>query len=568
MTPSAVLQYLTFLAVVTALVKPVGVYLAWVFGPTPPFHRVLGPVERGLYRLTGVRPEEGMTWSRYATCFIAFSLVGTVLLYLLLRLQHLLPGGPDPKYLTTPMTPDLAMNTAISFSTTTTWQAYAGESTMRYWTQLLGLTGQNFLAGASGLAVGIAFLRGVSADRGQGLGNFWVDVTRALLWVLLPLSLLGALFLVWQGVPMSFAPYRVVTTVEHGRQVIALGPVAALEFIKNLGTNGGGFFNANGAHPFENPTPLTNFVGMLAIAVLPASLTQVLGRMTGRPRQGWMLFGVMVAFFVVGLTICGAAEQAGNPRLAALGVSGPNLEGKEVRFGVAQSVLAAVTTSNGATGSTAATPDSFTPLGVSVPLVNMLLGEIAFGGLGAGIQGMVVVALIAMFIGSLMIGRTPQYLGKTLGPPEMKLVVLYALAAPLAVLLLTALAVATEAGRAALTTNDGPHGLTEILFAYASSAGNNGQTMAGLSANSVFWNVTTAAAMVLGRFGLVVPALALAGRMAVQRPRPDSSGTLPSDTLLFGVLLGGSAVLLGALTFLPALALGPVVEHLQLVRRS
>ncbi|HTP27168.1 MAG TPA: potassium-transporting ATPase subunit KdpA, partial [Anaeromyxobacteraceae bacterium] len=351
-------------------------------------------------------------------------------------------------------------------------------------------------------------------------------------------------------------------------QAVAQGPVASQIAIKMLGTNGGGFFNANGAHPFENPTPLTNFVGMLAIAVLPASLTQVLGRMTGRPRQGWMLFGVMVAFFVVGLTICGAAEQAGNPRLAALGVSGPNLEGKEVRFGVAQSVLAAVTTSNGATGSTAATPDSFTPLGVSVPLVNMLLGEIVFGGLGTGIQGMVVVALIAMFIGSLMIGRTPQYLGKTLGPPEMKLVVLYALAAPLAVLLLTALAVATEAGRAALTTNEGPHGLTEILFAYASSAGNNGQTMAGLSANSVFWNVTTAAAMVLGRFGLVVPALALAGRMAVQRPRPESSGTLPSDTLLFGVLLGGSAVLLGALTFLPALALGPVVEHLQLVRRS
>ena len=561
---SSLLQYLLFLSIVTALVKPAGSYLVRVFGEKPPLYRLLGPVERVLFRLMGVQPEEEMTWSRYATSFIAFGLVGTLLLYLVLRLQHFLPGGPEGAFLTTPMTPDLAMNTAISFSTTTTWQAYGGETTMKYWTQLIGLAGRNFLAGASGLAVGIAFIRGLSREHAAGLGNFWVDLTRALLWVLLPLSLLGGLFLVWRGVPMSFAPYAVVTTLEGSRQVIPRGPVAALEFIKNLGTNGGGFFNANGAHPFENPSALTNFVEMLAIAVLPAALTHTFGKMTGRPRHGWTLFGVMATLFLAGLLICGAAEASGNPRLAALGIAGPNLEGKEVRFGVTQSVLAAVATSNGATGSYAAMHDSFTPVGVLVPLVNMLLGEIAFGGLGTGLYSMLMVALLAVFLGSLMIGRSPQYLGKTLGPPEMKLVMLYTLAVPVFILALTAVAVLTDAGRAGLTTNDGPHGLTEILFAYASCAANNGQTMAGLSANSVFYNSTTAVAMIVGRFGLAVPALALAGSLGRQGRRPETSG-LRSDTLQFGALLAASALLLGALSFLPALALGPIVEHLRLV---
>ena len=564
MTAWSLVQYLVFLLLVAALVKPVGTYLARVFGDRPPLHRLLGPVQQLILRLIGAHPAEEMTWGRYATCFIVFSLVGALLLYLLLRLQHLLPGGPESAYLTTRMTPDLAMNAAISFATTSTWQAYSGESTLRYWTQLIGLTGQNFLAGASGLATGVAFIRGFSRKNAAGIGNFWVDLIRALLWVLVPLSLLGSLFLVWQGVPMSFAPYAVVTTLEGGRQVIPRGPVAALEFIKNLGTNGGAFFNANGAHPFENPSALTNLVEMLAIAVLPAGLTYTFGEMTGRRRQGWLLFGVMAALFTAGLLVCGVAEQSGNPRLAAVGVVGPNLEGKEMRFGVAHSVLAAVTTSNGATGSTAAMHDSFTPVGVSVPLVNMLLGEIAFGGLGTGLQSIVMVALIAMFFGSLMIGRTPQFLGKGVGPPEMKLVMLFTLAAPVTVLVLTAVAVATDAGRAGLTTNDGAHGLTEILFAYASSAGNNGQAMAGLSANSLFYNVTTAVAMMVGRFGLIVPALALAGRLGHQGRRPETSAVLPSDTVQFGILAIASAVLLGALNFLPALALGPIVEHFRL----
>jgi len=568
MSAWGLLQYLIFLLALTALVKPAGIYLERVFGDRPPLHRFLAPVERILLRLMGVRPEEEMTWSHYASCFVVVGVVGTLLLYLLLRLQqHLVPGGPDARYLTTAMTPGLAMNTAVSFSTTTTWQAYAGETTLRYWTQLVGLVGQNFLGGACGLAVGLAFIRGFARARTSGVGNFWVDVTRALLWVFLPLSIVGSLLLVWQGVPMSFAPYAVITTLEGGRQVIPRGPVAALELIKNLGTNGGGFFNANGAHPFENPSALTNFLELLAIAALPAGLTHTFGRMTGRPRQGWVLFGVMTALFSAGLLVAGAAEESGNPRLAAAGIVGPNLEGKEARFGVAHSVLAAVATSNGATGSYAAMHDSFTPVGVSVPLVNMLLGEVAFGGLGTGLQSMLMVALIAMFIGSLMIGRTPQYLGKSVGPPEMKLVMLHTLISPLTILVLTAAAVATEAGRAGLTTNGGPHGLTEILFAYASCVGNNGQAMAGLSANNAFYEVTTAAAMIVGRFGLVVPALALAGRLAQQGRHPDTPAALPPDTLQFGILLIASALLIGALNFLPSLALGPIVEHFQLFSR-
>jgi K+-transporting ATPase ATPase A chain len=558
------LEYAVFLGIVVALAEPVGLYLARVFEGQPTFpDPVLRPVEALLYRLLGVRPEQQMTPAVYIGCFLAFSALSTGFLFVLLLCQHWLPGGPDDRYLTTPMTADLAANTAVSFSTTTTWQAYAGETTLRYLTQVVGLVSQNFLAGAAGLAVGIAFIRGFARENATTLGNFWVDLVRSLLWVLLPLSLLGGLVLVWQGVPLNLAPYVEAHTPEGPAQTIAQGPVAALEFVKNLGTNGGGFFNANGAHPYENPTPLTNFVELLAIAVLPAALPVTFGRLTGRPRAGWLLLAVMVVLFVAGLVVCDAAEASAPPGLADLGVDGGNLEGKETRFGVGGSVLAAVVTSNGATGSYNSMHDSYRPLGVRVPLVNMLSGEVVFGGLGTGLYSMVMIALVGVFVGGLMVGRTPEYLGKTIGAPEAKLIALYTLLTPLVVLALTGWACVAEAGRAGLTTNGGPHGFTEVLFAYASCTANNGQAMAGLSANSVFYNVTTTAAMLAGRFGLGVLALALAGRFAAQGRKPVTIGSLPCDTVTFGVLVLGGVVLVGALCFLPALALGPIAEHLQ-----
>lgn len=556
---TSILEAGTFLLVVALLVKPVGAYLERVFERQRTFlDPLLLPVERLVHRLVGIRPDREMSWQTYAWTFTLFGVVNAALLTVLLRVQTSLPGF-FPAVMTTPMTPDLAVNTAVSFATTTTWQAYGGENTMSYLSQLL-LVGQNFLAGAAGLAVGIAFLRGYSRENSAGLGNFWGDTVRALLWVLLPLSVVGSVFLIAQGVPMNFLPPTAVPGAEGGAQTIAQGPVAALEFIKNLGTNGGGFFNANGAHPFENPTPLTNFVGLLAIVVIPAAFTHTFGRMTGRPRDGWVIFWTMTALFVAGLLVCGWAEGRVHPALAHE-ITGGNLEGKEVRFGVGSSALAATVTSNGATGSYNAMHDSFQPLGVLVPLLNMLLGEIIYGGLGTGLYSMIFVALVALFVGGLMVGRSPEHLGQRLGPPEMKIIAGYTLLGPATVLVLTALAVMTEAGRAGLTTNDGTHGFTEIFFAYASSLANNGQTMAGLSANSVFYNVTTIVAMLVGRYGLAALALALAGRFAATSKRPSSSGSVPSDGVLFGVLLAATALLVGAVNFLPALALGPILEH-------
>jgi potassium-transporting ATPase potassium-binding subunit len=550
--------------VVLALVRPAGAYVTRVFRDERTWlDPVLRPLERGIYRLTRIDASEDMTWTAYAASFIVFGLVGTLLLYGLLRAQRWLPWF-DAAHLTTPMTPDLAANTAISFATTSTWQAYGGETTMSYAAQLLGLVGQNFLAGAAGLAIGIAFIRGLACDGTGRLGNFWVDVVRAILWVLLPLSLIGALLLVWQGVPMNFDPYTKVATVEGASQTLAQGPVAALEWIKNLGTNGGGFFNANGAHPYENPTAVTNVLELLAIVVLPAGLTYTFGRMTGRPRDGWTLLAAMGVMFVVGFACIEAAERGGNPRWASAVVGG-NMEGKEVRFGVDGSALAAAVTSNGATGSTNAMHDSFMPLGGMVPLVNMLLGEIVFGGLGMGLCSIVMVALLGTFIIGLMVGRTPQYLGKHLGADEVRIIVLYSLIGPASVLALTALAVVVPAGLAGLTTNAGPHGLTEILYACTSAFANNGQAFAGLSANSPFYNGTTAVAMMLGRYGLAVPALALAGAFSRVRPRPEA-GAMPTSGVLFGCVIIGTAVLLTALTFLPALVLGPVLEQVSLIR--
>jgi K+-transporting ATPase ATPase A chain len=572
MTFPNVLQYAAFLLVVIALWKPLGGYMASVFeGRHTWLDVLLRPLERAIYRLTGVDAQAEMSWNEYATSFILFGGVGTVSLFVILRLQQILPWF-DPRYLTTPLTPDLAMNTAISFSTTTTWQAYGGETTMSYFSQLVGLTAQNFLAGAAGLAVGVAFIRGLARERVDSLGNFWVDMVRALLWILLPLSIAGSLALVWQGVPLNLNSYTKVTTLEGGSQIIAQGPVAALEFIKNLGTNGGGFFNANGAHPFENPTPFSNMLEMLGIAVLPAAFVNTFGRMTNRPREARVIFAAMLFMFVAGLVVCDWAERRGDvlavrgtdraPHASVVETAGGNMEGKETRFGVAGSVLAAITTSNGATGSYNSMHDSYRPLGGGVLLANMLLGEIVFGGLGTGLYSIILVALVGLFLAGLMIGRKPEFLGKEIGIPEMKLIMLYALASPVAILVLTAVAVATRAGLAGLTTNDGPHGLTEVLFAYTSAFANNGQNFAGLSANSVFYNTTTALAMMMGRFALAVPALALAAQFGRQRRRPVTLGTLPTDSIAFGILLVSTAVIVGGLSYFPVLALGPVLEHL------
>ena len=548
-----------FLLVVVVLVKPVGTYLERVFERQRTLlDPLLAPMERLIYRLIRVQPDQEMDWKHYALAFGIFSFVNVIALYFLLRWQASLPWF-FPAVMTTPMTPDLAANTAVSFVTTTTWQAYGGENTLSYFSQLL-LVGQNFLAGAAGLAVGIAFVRGYARENAAGLGNFWVDLVRAILWVLLPVSIVGGVLLIAQGVPMNFLPYTAAHTADGSIQTIAQGPVAALEFIKNLGTNGGGFFNANGAHPFENPTPLANLIELLAIVVIPAAFTHTFGRMAGRTRDGWVIFWTMTALFAVGLLACGWAEEHVHPALAHE-ISGGNMEGKETRFGLGGSVLAAVVTSNGATGSYNAMHDSFQPLGGLVPLLNMLLGEIIYGGLGTGLYSMVFVALVALFLGGLMVGRSPEHLGRRLGPPEMKIIAVYTLLGPATVLVLTALAVATSAGRAGLTTNDGPHGFTEIFFAYASVLANNGQSMAGLSANTVFYNVTTMVAMLVGRYGLAVLALALAGRFAAASRRPFSPGTVPSDGFQFGVLLAATALLVGALNFLPALALGPILEH-------
>jgi K+-transporting ATPase ATPase A chain len=561
-------QYLLFLVIVTAVVKPLGGYMDRVFSRKPTIlDRVCLPVERIIYRITFVDPDMEMTGKEYAICFVLFGLVGTALLYVVLRTQQFLPWF-FPQYHTTPLSPDLALNTAVSFSTTTTWQAYAGENTMTYFSQMVGLCVQNFLAGAAGLAVGIAFIRGMAGQMSKTLGNFWVDLTRSLLWILLPGALIGALLLVWQGVPLNFRQYTVATTVQGVRQVIPQGPVAALEIVKNLGTNGGGFFDANGAHPYENPTPLSNFLEMLAIILIPAALTNTFGRMVRQPRQGWLFYRVMVLFFSFGLLFVHHFEKRGNPAFGDLDVkhsrlqSGGNMEGKEVRFGIGSSALTAVVTSNTATGSYNSMHDSYSSLGGMVLLVNMLLGELIFGGLGSGLYSMVMATAIAVFLAGLMVGRTPEYLGKKIGPPENKMIVLYALAAPLVILPLAAIAITTKAGLAGLTVNNGPHGFTGILFAYTSCFANNGQAFGSLNANTPFYNLTTAMAMLAGRFGLAIPALGLAARFGRQRNSPATSGTLPTHSLSFGVLLAACLPIMVALSYLPALALGPVLERL------
>jgi potassium-transporting ATPase potassium-binding subunit len=563
------IQYLAFLVVVTACVKPLGGYLYRVFtARRTSLDRLFVRLERWIYRISGIDSSVEMDARQYATAFLIFGLVCTVLLYLILRLQRFLPWY-FPSYHTTTLTPDLAFNTAVSFSTTTTWQAYAGESTMSYFSQMVGLCAQNFLAGAAGLSVGIAFIRGLARESCQTLGNFWVDLTRGLLWVLLPGAVVGALLLVWQGVPMNFHPYAIAIGLEGQSQIIPQGPVAALEIIKNLGTNGGGFFNANGAHPYENPTPLSNFLELLAIVLVPAALTNTFGRMVQHRRQGWTLYWVMVVLFTGGLIMMHFSERRINPLIHGAGsLQGQSqtvgdMEGKEARFGIPGTVLAGTVTSNTATGSANAMDDSFTSLGGLVLLVNVLLGEVIFGGLGTGLMGMIMTAVIAVFLAGLMIGRTPEYLGKKIGPIENKMIALYALTGPATILVLTAIAISTRAGLAGLGSNDGPHGLTEILFAFASSFGNNGQAFAGLNANTLFYNVATVIAMIAGRFALVVPALCFAGLAARQKTTSPSIGTLRTDSFSFGILLTAFLIVVTALSYMPVVALGPVLEHLQ-----
>jgi K+-transporting ATPase ATPase A chain len=556
-------QYALFLLVVILATVPAGAYLDCVFSGRPLLlGRALRPLERGLYRLLGVDPAADMDWREGAWAFTATGSMGAVFLFGLLMVQRLLPGPPAAAHLATPMTWDLALNTAVSFATGTTWQAYSGETTLRHGVQMVGLVTQGFLAGGMGLALGMAFIRGFARDEARGLGSFWADLVRGVLYVLLPLAVLLALALVAQGAVMTFRDHLLVAQARGGTGLLALGPAAALESIKNLGTNGGGFFGANGAHPFANPTPLTNFLGMLAIVVLPAGLTHTFGRMVGRRSAGWLLFTVMAVFFTLGLAGLHVAEGARSPALPATVAAGANLEGKEVRFGLAQTVLAGVATSNGACGSNAAQPESFSPLGGGVLLFNMLLGEVAFGGLGTGLVGLLMAAVVAVFLAGLMIGRSPEYLGKSVGAREIKLAILYALVMPLTVLGLTALALGTGAGRAGLSSNPGARRFTEAVFAFASCAANNGQAMGGLAANNPFWNLTTALAMLLGRFATGILAFALAGALAGQRRRSLGPGSLPASSPVFGSILLFTVVLVTGLSFLPAIVLGPVAEAL------
>ncbi|MET0400947.1 MAG: potassium-transporting ATPase subunit KdpA [Cystobacter sp.] len=556
-------QILLFFALVLALTRPVGAWLFRVFeSPERPLPRLLGPVERVLLRLCGAFPAREQTWGQYTLSLLAFSLVSMLATYGLLVLQHLLPLNPQGL---PAVGPALAFNTAASFVANTNWQSYAGESTMSYLSQMLGLATHNFTSAAAGLGVALVLARGFTRRPGpegsHTVGNFWVDLVRGLLYVLLPLCLVYALFLVAEGVPQTFAASRELTTLEGVKQTLALGPVASQEAIKMLGTNGGGFFNANSAHPFENPTPLTNLVQMLSIFLLPAGLTYTYGRMAGDSRQGWALFAAMSLLFFVGATAAYAAESQPNPAVASASVApAGNLEGKEVRFGVAGSALFATVTTDASCGAVNAMHDSFMPLGGLVPLVNMQLGEVIFGGVGAGLYGILVMVILSVFIAGLMVGRTPEYLGKKIEAREMKLSMLYVLVFPLVILCSSAAAVVLPQGVSSLN-NVGPHGLTEVLYAFTSGTANNGSAFAGLNANTPFWNISLGVSMLAGRFLMMVPVLALAGGMVGKRVVAPGPGTFPTDGDLFTGLLVSVVLIVGALTFFPALSLGPIVEH-------
>ena len=563
MTANGWFQILFFFAAILVVTVPLGAFMYRVFESGDHFlKRPLGWLERLIYRMCGVDGQE-QAWPVYTGGMLAFSLFTLVVTYAIQRLQHLLPFNPQGL---PAVEEGSAFNTAASFTTNTNWQGYAGEATMSYLSQMAGLAWHNFISAAVGIGIAIALARGLTR-RGEGkgpgtIGNFWVDLTRATVYVLLPASLVFGLFFVSQGVIQNLAPYQEVTTLEGGLQLIAMGPVASQEVIKQLGTNGGGFFNANAAHPFENPNPLTNFLSMFLIFAIPAGLTYTFGRMAGDQRQGWALLGAMSFLFFVGVTVAYWAEADGNPILKGPAVSQPlgNMEGKEVRFGVANSALYATVTTDASCGAVNAFHDSFTALGGLVPLFNIQLGEVIFGGVGAGLYGMLVMAILSVFIAGLMVGRTPEYLGKKVETREVKLAMLYALVFPLVILVFTAWSAVAPYGLSSLN-NAGPHGLTEMLYAFSSAAGNNGSAFAGIGANTPWYNTSLGLAMLIGRFWMIVPALAIAGTLAGKKKAPPGSGTLPTTGPLFAALLVGVIVIVGALTFFPVLSLGPIVEH-------
>ena len=559
MTVIGWLQIALYGAVIVALTKPLGLYMTRVFtGERTMLSPVLRPFERGLYRVAGIDETQEQGWVSYLVAMVYLHVGGFLLLYALLRLQGLLPFNPAGQGA---VAPDLAFDTSASFVTNTNWQNYGGESTLSYLTQMLGLTHQNFLSAATGIALAVALIRGFARASARTVGSFWVDLTRGTLYVLLPICIPYTLYLVWTGVPQTLGASVDATTLEGARQTIALGPVASQVAIKMLGTNGGGFFNANAAHPFENPTAVCNFVQMLSIFALGAGLTNVFGRMVGDQRQGWAILGAMGVLFLGGVAVLYAAEAAGNPLLHAIGLAGGNMEGKEVRFGIAASALFATVTTAASCGAVDAMHDSLTALGGMVPLINMQLGEVIVGGVGAGLYGMLIFVVVAIFVAGLMVGRTPEYLGKKIEAREVKMAMLGILILPLAMLGFTALAVVLPAavGQAG---NPGPHGFSEILYAYTSAAANNGSAFGGLSGNTLFFNTTLGIAMLFGRFFVHIPALAIAGSLAAKTRVPPSAGTFPTHGGLFVGLLVGVILIIGGLTFFPALALGPIAEHL------
>jgi len=559
MTVIGWVQILVYFAIIIALTPPLGAYMTSVFNGERTFlSPILRPVEVAIYKISGVDERQEQHAVTYTVAMLLFHVGGFLILYVLMRAQQWLPFNPADQ---AAVAPDLSFNTSVSFITNTNWQNYGGESTMSYLVQMLGLTHQNFLSAATGIVLALALIRGFARNSVRTVGNFWVDLTRCTFYILIPICVPVALFLVWQGMPQTLGPYVDATTLEGAKQTIAVGPVASQIAIKMLGTNGGGFFNANAAQPFENPNALTNFVQMILIFALGAGLTNVFGRMVGNQRQGWAIFAAMALLFFAGVTVCYAAEAHGNDLLNALGLSGGNMEGKEVRFGIVGSALFAVITTAASCGAVNAMHDSLTAIGGMVPLINMQLGEIIIGGVGAGMYGMLLFVIIAIFVAGLMVGRTPEYVGKKIEAKEVKMAMLAILVLPLMYLGWAAVAMHVPSAVAAMG-NPGPHGFSEVLYAYVSQTANNGSAFAGLSGNTVFYNLTGAIAMLVGRFWMIIPKMAIAGSLAAKKSIPPSAGTFPTTGGLFVGLLVGVIVIIGGLTFFPALALGPIVEQL------
>ena len=559
MTVIGWVQILLYCAIIVAITPALGAYMTSVFSGERTFlSPILRPVESAIYRIAGVDERQEQHAVTYTIGMLLFHVGGFVILYVLMRVQQVLPFNPAEQ---SAVAPDLSFNTAVSFITNTNWQNYGGESTMSYLVQMLGLTHQNYLSAATGIALAVALIRGFARHSVRTVGNFWVDVTRTTLYILIPICVPYALFLVWQGMPQTLGAYVDATTLEGAKQTIAVGPVASQVAIKMLGTNGGGFFNANAAHPFENPTALSNYIQMISIFAIGAALTNVFGRMVGNQRQGWAILAAMGILFIAGVIVCYAAEAHGNDLLNALGLTGGNMEGKEVRFGIVGSALFAVITTAASCGAVNAMHDSFTALGGMIPLINIQLGEVIVGGVGAGMYGMLLFVIIAIFVAGLMVGRTPEYVGKKIEAKEVKMAMLAILVLPLMYLGWTAVAMVVPSAVAAMG-NPGPHGFTEVLYAYVSQDGNNGSAFAGLSANTLFYNLTGAIAMLVGRFWMIIPTMAIAGSLAAKKSVPASAGTFPTTGGLFVGLVVGVIVIVGGLTFFPALALGPIVEQL------